>query len=96
MSNQETYKFDSLIDDILKKVPGVIGMLLINQNGEILYTNGRFDILPFKLGIVSAICQGCMAEIGHGFNQMMASMIIEYENLKFYHLNIANNGALVI
>jgi len=92
MQNQVT----QALDDILKKVPGVIGVVLADMDGTPIYTNGRFDIAPTRLCALSAVCQGCNLEIGKSLGQALSSIMAEFETIKIYHLRIGENGQLVI
>lgn len=84
------------IDNILRKVPGVIGVVLADADGQPLYANGRFDS-PLKkfIALCTVAHEGCVA-IGKPFNETLASIIVEYNKMKIYHVSIAEKGQLII
>jgi predicted regulator of Ras-like GTPase activity (Roadblock/LC7/MglB family) len=84
------------IDNILRKIPGVIGVVLTDADGTPVYANGRFDCPLLEFCAWCAVShQGCVA-VGKPLNQTLSSIIIEFNKLKIYHVSIAEKGQLII
>ncbi len=92
MSNEVTQG----IDEIIKNVPGVVGVLLTDMDGIPIYTNGRFDLQPFRLCALTTVASKCSLEIGNAIGQPMTMMIAEYVLYKVFTILIPGLAQLII
>lgn len=84
------------IDKFLKKVPGIIGLILIDLDGMPIYVNGRFDISISKLSATAATCFACAVQIGKKIDQSLTTILAEYESIKIYQLGLNIGAQLII
>lgn len=92
MSNEVTQG----IDEIIKNVPGVVGVLLTDMDGIPIYTNGRFDIQPFRLCAFATVASKCCGEVGNALGQPLTMIIAEYAQYKIFMLQIPGLAQLII
>jgi predicted regulator of Ras-like GTPase activity (Roadblock/LC7/MglB family) len=84
------------IDEILKNVPGVVGVLLTDIDGIPIYTNGRFDLQPFRLCALTTVACKCSGEVGNALGQPLTMMIAEYTLYKIFMIQIPELAQLII
>jgi len=84
------------VDNILKNVPGIIGLMLMDSDGMPIYKNGRFDISPSKLSAMTSACHACIVQIGKRLNQSLITTLVEYESIKIYHLGLDLGNQLIV
>ncbi len=89
-------KIDKSLNPVLKGIPGVIGMIIINQDGIPIYFNGRFDINLHKLSGYLAVCGATFKQVGKLFSQEVNTILTEYKKLKIYQIKITSEYSLVI
>ena len=71
---------------MLQGIPGVIGVLMIDQDGKLLYKNGRFDTSPQELGAGIAVNLSAITIVGKLLNQEMSTVLTEFNKLKIYQI----------
>ncbi|MDZ7262271.1 MAG: roadblock/LC7 domain-containing protein [candidate division KSB1 bacterium] len=89
-------RITTAIDNMLKNVPGVIGVILVDWDGHPIYLNGRFDVEPDKLGALTSICHACCTQVGEKLGQQVITILAEYENLKLYQIGLTEKGQMII
>ncbi|MBN2091151.1 hypothetical protein JW964_16180 [candidate division KSB1 bacterium] len=92
MSNEVTQG----IDEIIKNVPGVVGVLLTDMDGIPIYTNGRFDLQPFRLCALTTVASKCSSEVGNAMGESLTMMIAEYALYKVFMILIPELAQLII
>lgn len=71
-----------VIGGILKRVPGVIGIILIDIDGIPIEIAGNFNMKPEDLGALLAACYNSYAQVGLELGQNLENIIVEYGDLK--------------
>jgi predicted regulator of Ras-like GTPase activity (Roadblock/LC7/MglB family) len=71
-----------IITDIVERVPGVVGAILIDIDGLPIEIAGHFDMIPEDLGALLAACYNSYAQVGTELGQKMNNIIVEYGELK--------------
>ena len=89
-------KFNKTLEPVLNGVPGVIGMIIINQDGIPIYFNGRFDVPLNKLSGYLAVCCETLKQAGELLGQEINTILTEYNNLKLYQVKISSQYTLII
>lgn len=84
------------IDEIIKNVPGVVGVLLTDLDGIPIYTNGRFDVQPFRLCALTTTAAQCSRELGKAMGQPLTMTIAEFVLYKIFMIQIPNLAQLII
>jgi len=84
-----------VISNILKRVPGVVGVILIDIDGIPIEIAGKFDMKPEDLGALLAACYNSYAQVGIELGQNLESIIVEYGDLKLCQ-NSMPRGLLTI
>lgn len=84
------------IDNILRKVPGVIGVVLADAEGNPVYANGRFDSPLHEFCAACSVSHQALVAVGNLFTSGLSTIIIEFEKMKIYHVSIAEKGQLII
>ncbi len=75
-------KIRSVIDDIIQRVPGVVGVLLIDIDGIPIEIVGDFSMNKEDLGAILATCYNSYAQVGTELGQGLESILVEFGNLK--------------
>ncbi|MBN1273144.1 MAG: roadblock/LC7 domain-containing protein [Candidatus Aminicenantes bacterium] len=75
-------RIKDVISGILKRVPGVIGVILIDIDGIPIEIAGKFDMKAEDLGALLAACYNSYAQVGLELGQNLDSIIVEYSDLK--------------
>lgn len=89
-------KFNKTLDPVLAGIPGVIGIIIINQDGIPIYFNGRFDISINKLSAYLAVCSATLKQAGKLLKQEINTILTEYHKLKIYQIKITPQYSLII
>ncbi|MFQ6082919.1 MAG: roadblock/LC7 domain-containing protein [Candidatus Methanofastidiosia archaeon] len=76
------FEIKDIIKDIVKRVPGVVGVVLIDIDGIPIETAGNFDMKPEDLGALLAACYNSYAQVGLELGQSCDNIIVEYGDLK--------------
>ena len=71
-----------IITDIVNRVPGVVGAILIDIDGLPIEIAGHFDMRAEDLGALLAACYNSYGQVGTELGQKMNSIIVEYGELK--------------
>lgn len=71
-----------ILDDILKRVPGVEGIILIDIDGIPIEMVGHFDMNQEELGALLAACFNSYSQVGEELGQKIEIIIVEFGNLK--------------
>jgi len=71
-----------IFQDILKRLPEVKGLILLDIDGIPLEIGGRFDMKPEDLGALLAACFNSYAQVGTELGQNLDMIIVEYGDLK--------------
>jgi len=71
-----------IIDGIMKRVPEVVGVILIDIDGIPIELAGQFDMKPEDLGALLSACYNSYAQVGTELMQKLDSIIVEYGDLK--------------
>lgn len=71
-----------VIDGILERVPGVIGVILIDIDGIPIEIAGNFEMKPEDLGALLAACYNSYAQVGLELGRNLENIIVEYGDLK--------------
>ncbi len=86
----------TVVQDIVRHVPEVVGVVLIDSDGIPMAWAGDFDLSPYDLGAVLAASHTCYAALGDDLGQSEAQTImVEYDNLKLVHYRMPR-GSLVL
>lgn len=88
-------KIQDVISEIIKKVPGVVGVILLDIDGIPIEIAGQFDMKPEDLGALLAACYNSYGQVGMELGQKLDSIIVEYGNLKLCQ-NSMPRGLLTI
>jgi len=88
-------KIQDVIGDIIRKVPGVVGVILLDIDGIPIEIAGQFDMKPEDLGALLAACYNSYGQVGMELGQKLDSIIVEYGNLKLCQ-NSMPRGLLTI
>ena len=75
-------RIEDVITGILNRVPGVIGIILIDIDGIPIEVAGKFDMKAEDLGALLAACYNSYAQVGMELGQSLDSIIVEYGDLK--------------
>jgi|GEM_PF-1412027 len=75
-------RIEDVITGILNRVPGVIGVILIDIDGIPIEVAGKFDMKAEDLGALLAACYNSYAQVGMELGQSLDSIIVEYGDLK--------------
>lgn len=89
-------KFKNILDQTLQSIPGVIGVLVIDQDGKLFYQNGRFDVSPKELGAAVAVGTSAIKITGELLKQETNSVLTEYNKMKIYQMPIGREYFLVL
>ena len=84
------------IDSILKTIPGVIGLIVMDLNGNPIYTNGRIDIPEARFSAELSECYHKALKIGEKLGQPFISFLAEYESSKIYQIGFGKGLQLVL
>ncbi len=71
-----------ILNAIIQRVPGVVGVILIDIDGIPVEVAGRFDMNQEDLGALLATCYRSYEQVGHDMGQPLRSIIVEYNDLK--------------
>lgn len=71
-----------ILNAIIQRVPGVVGVILIDIDGIPIEVAGRFDMNQEDLGALLATCYRSYEQVGHDLGQPLKSIIVEYNDLK--------------
>jgi len=71
-----------ILNAIIQRVPGVVGVILIDIDGIPVEVAGRFDMNQEDLGALLATCYRSYEQVGHNMGQPLRSIIVEYNDLK--------------
>jgi predicted regulator of Ras-like GTPase activity (Roadblock/LC7/MglB family) len=71
-----------ILNAIIQRVPGVVGVILIDIDGIPIEVAGRFDMNQEDLGALLATCYRSYEQVGHDLRQPLKSIIVEYNDLK--------------
>ena len=71
-----------ILNAIIQRVPGVVGVILIDIDGIPIEVAGRFDMNQEDLGALLATCYRSYEQVGHDMGQPLRSIIVEYNDLK--------------
>ncbi len=86
----------TVIRDIIRNVPEVVGAVLIDSDGIPMAWDGRFDLAPNDLGAILAASYSCYTALGADLGQMTTkSIMVEYDDLKLVHYQMPR-GSLVL
>lgn len=75
-------KIKDVLTGIMERVPGVVGVILIDIDGLPIEIVGHFDMKPEDIGALLAACYNSYAQVGIELGQSMKSIIVEYKDLK--------------
>lgn len=75
-------KIKDVITGIVKRVPGVIGVILIDIDGIPVEITGNFGMETEDLGALLAACYNSYEQVGLELGQKLDSIIVEYGDLK--------------
>ena len=65
-----------IIDGIMKRVPEVVGVILIDIDGIPIELAGQFDMKPEDLGALLSACYNSYAQVGTELMQKLDSIIV--------------------
>lgn len=71
-----------ILVDILKRLPEVKGLILLDIDGIPVEIAGQFDMKPEDLGALLAACFNSYAQVGTELGQKLDMIIVEYGDLK--------------
>lgn len=71
-----------IFQDILKRLPEVKGLILLDIDGIPLEIGGHFDMKPEDLGALLAACYNSYAQVGLELGQSLDMIIVELGDLK--------------
>lgn len=89
-------KFKSILDQKLQSIPGIIGILMIDEDGNLIYQNGRFDVSPRELGAKIAVSRSAIKIAGELLNQEVVNVLTEYSTMKIYQVQIERQYFLIL
>ncbi|MFW6128942.1 MAG: roadblock/LC7 domain-containing protein [Candidatus Aminicenantaceae bacterium] len=75
-------RIKDVINGILDRAPGVIGVILIDIDGIPIEIAGNFDMKAEDLGALLAACYNSYAQVGLELGQNLDNIIVEYNDLK--------------
>lgn len=75
-------KIKEVISSIIRNVPGVVGVFLIDIDGIPIEIAGTFDMNTEDLGALLAVCYNSYAQVGLELGQNLKGIIVEYGDLK--------------
>jgi len=84
------------LDHALHGIPGIISVLMIDQDGKLLYKNGRFDISPHELGAGIAVNLSAIKIAGNLLKQEMNTVLAEFNKMKIYQIQIGDQYFLIL
>ncbi|MFX0133304.1 MAG: roadblock/LC7 domain-containing protein [Candidatus Hodarchaeota archaeon] len=93
MSND---KLNNILDRMLQGIPGIICVLMIDQDGNLFYKNGRFDVLPNELGAAIAVNLSVIKMAGKLLKQEMNTVLTEFNKMKIYQIQIGTQYFLIL
>jgi predicted regulator of Ras-like GTPase activity (Roadblock/LC7/MglB family) len=93
MSND---KLNNILDRLLQGIPGIISLLMIDHDGNIVYKNGRFDVSPNELGARIAVNLSAIKAAGQLFKQDMNTVLTEFNKMKIYQIQIGTQYFLIL
>ena len=88
-------KIKDVITEIIRRVPGVVGVILLDIDGIPIEITGQFDMKPEDLGALLAACYNSYGQVGMELSQKLDSIIVEFDNLKLCQ-NSMPRGLLTI
>jgi len=71
-----------ILNGIIQRVPGVVGVILIDIDGIPIEVAGRFDMNQEDLGALLATCYRSYEQVGADMGQPLRAIIVEYNDLK--------------
>ncbi|MBN2199887.1 MAG: hypothetical protein JW747_08585 [Candidatus Aminicenantes bacterium] len=71
-----------IFQDILRRLPEVKGLILLDIDGIPLEIAGQFDMKPEDLGALLAACYNSYAQVGLELGQSLDMIIVELGDLK--------------
>ena len=86
----------NIINDILKRVSGVIGVILVDIDGIPIEVVGSFDMNKEDLGALLAACYNSYAQVGLDLGQTLESIIVEFKELKLCQTSMPRGLLTVI
>jgi len=75
-------KIKDILNGIIQRVPGVVGVILIDIDGIPIEIAGHFDMNQEDMGALLATCYRSYEQVGTDLSQPLKSIIVEYEDLK--------------
>jgi len=93
MSND---KLNNILDRLLQGIPGIISVLMIDHDGNLVYKNGRFDVSPNELGARIAVNLSAIKVAGQLFEQDMNTVLTEFNKMKIYQIQIGSQYFLIL
>ena len=72
----------NIIQGIMKRVPGIKGLILLDIDGIPLEIAGNFEMRAEDLGALLAACYNSYAQVGVELGQNLDMIIVEYGDLK--------------
>jgi predicted regulator of Ras-like GTPase activity (Roadblock/LC7/MglB family) len=75
-------KNKDILNGIIQRVPGVVGVILIDIDGIPIEIAGHFDMNQEDMGALLATCYRSYEQVGTDLSQPLKSIIVEYEDLK--------------
>ena len=87
---------NKIIKPIFNGLPGVIGIVLFNNDGKPIYVNGRIDMPVQDFGAKVAVCFAAAEKAGQLFDTELYAILTEFNNLKIYQIKISQDYFLTV
>jgi len=84
-----------LLNEFFEKANGIVSVILIDIDGIPIESMGRFDLPPDDIGALMSASLLSYKQVGNEFGQNLQNIMVEYDNLKLYQIQMAR-GVLII
>ncbi|MBD3288337.1 hypothetical protein GF337_05995 [candidate division KSB1 bacterium] len=81
---------------LFRGLPGVIGVVLFNNDGKPVYVNGRIDISVYEFGAKAAVCYAAAEHAGNLLDRELYAILTEFNNLKIFQIKISQEYFLSV
>ena len=75
-------KINEIMENVFNSVPGVIGVILTDNDGIHIEKVGEFQMEPNGLGALLSACCNSYSQVGLEFNQELNTVLVGYKDMK--------------
>lgn len=84
-----------LLNEFFEKATGIVAVMLIDIDGIPIESVGRFELPPDDIGALLSASFLSYKQVGKEFGQDISNIMVEYNNLKLFQIQMSR-GVLII